>query len=175
VTPKTRTHPAGHHLLIGHFTWNRISAKPGIEKINGDTVHFVDGSSKRFDTLIAATGYEVHLPFLSQALSPMRGRWLELFHQVVKPEVPGLYFLGFFNVSGGGNIRMMDDQAEWVAALETSEVGLPSPEAMKRTILKERETVTRHYPDSPRYALELDPRLYRAALAGAMRRAKTSS
>ena len=174
VTPKTRTHPAGHHLLIGHFTWNRISAKPGIEKINGDTVHFVDGTSKRFDTLIAATGYEVHLPFLSEALSPMRGRWLELFHQVVKPEVPGLYFLGFFNVSGGGNIRMMDDQAQWVAALETGEVGLPSPQAMKRTILQERETITRLYPDSPRYALELDPRVYRAALAGAMRHTKTS-
>ncbi len=171
VTPKTRTHPAGHHLLIGHFTWNRIAAKPGIENITGDTVHFVGGSSKRFDTLIAATGYEVHLPFLSEALSPMRGRWLELFHQVVKPEVPGLYFLGFFNVSGGGNIRMMDDQAEWVAALETGQAGLPSPEAMKRTILKERDTVTRLYPDSPRYALELDPRVYRAALAGAMRRA----
>ena len=171
VTPKTRTHPAGHHLLIGHFIWNRISAKPGIEKISGDTVHFVDGSSNRFDTLIAATGYEVHLPFLSEALSPMRGRWLELFHQVVKPEVPGLYFLGFFNVSGGGNIRMMDDQAQWVAALEMGEVGLPSPQAMKRSILKERETVTRLYPDSPRYALELDPRVYRAALAGEMRRA----
>ena len=171
VTPKTRTHPAGHHLLIGHFIWNRISAKPGIEKISGDTVHFVDGSSNRFDTLIAATGYEVHLPFLSEALSPMRGRWLELFHQVVKPEVPGLYFLGFFNVSGGGNIRMMDDQAQWVAALEMGEVGLPSPQAMKRSILKERETVTRLYPDSPRYALELDPRGYRAALAGEMRRA----
>ena len=171
VTPKTRTHPAGHHLLIGHFTWNRISAKPGIEKINGDMVHFVDGSSKRFDTLIAATGYEVHLPFLSEALSPMRGRWLELFHQVVKPEVPGLYFLGFFNVSGGGNIRMMDDQARWVAALETGEVGLPSPQAMTRTIQKEHENVTRLYPDSPRYALELDPRAYRGALAGEMRRA----
>ena len=83
-----------------------------------------------------------------------------------------MYFLGFFNVSGGGNIRMMDDQAQWVAALETGEVGLPSPESMKRTILKERETVTRLYPDSPRYALELDPRVYRAALAGAMRQAR---
>lgn len=172
VTPKTRTHPAGHHLLIGHFTWNRIAAKPGVAKISKDTVHFVDGSSKRFDVMIAATGYEVHLPFLSEFLSPMRGRWLELFRQVLKPEVPGLYFLGFFNVSGGGNIRMMDDQAQWVAALETGDIELPSPAYMKRTIQKERETVTRLYPDSPRYALELDPRIYRAALAGEMRRIK---
>ena len=46
---------------------------------------------------------------------------------------------------------------------------------MKRTIHKERETVTRLYPDSPRYALELDPRVYRAALASAMRRAATTA
>ena len=171
VTPKTRTHPAGHHLLIGHFIWNRIKAKPGVASVSGDTVHFVDGSSQRFDTMIGATGYEVHLPFLSEALSPMRGRWLELFHHVVRPGVPGLYFLGFFNVSGGGNIRMMDDQAEWVAALEAGELGLPEREVMLQHILKEREAKIRLYPDSPRYALELDPRAYRANLAREIRRA----
>ena len=172
VTPKTRTHPAGHHLLIGHFIWNRISAKPGIESIAGDTVRFTDGSSRRFDTLIAATGYEVHLPFLGETLSPVRGRWLELFHHVVPPAVPGLYFVGFFNVSGGGNIRMMDDQAEWVAALAAGEFGLPDVASMRRRILEEREEKIRLYPDSPRYALELDPRSYRSGLARELRRAR---
>ena len=172
VTPKTRTHPAGHHLLIGHFIWNRIKAKPGIASVSGETVHFADGSSQRFDTMIAATGYEVHLPFLSDELSPVRGRWLELFHQVVRPGVPGLYFVGFFNVSGGGNIRMMDDQAEWVAALEAGELGLPAVAEMHQAIRKQRDAITRLYPDSPRYALELDPRMYREALAGETRRGR---
>jgi dimethylaniline monooxygenase (N-oxide forming) len=170
VTPKTRTHPAGHHLLIGHFIWNRISAKPGIESVNGNEVRFVDGSTRRFDAVIAAIGYEVDLPLLSPELSPVRGRWLDLFHRVVRPGVPSLYFVGFFNVSGGGNIRMMDDQAEWVAALEAGEVGLPSPEEMMRRILRERSNIDRLYPDSPRYGLELDPREYRAALANELRR-----
>jgi len=39
-----------------------------------------------------------------------------------------------------------------------------------RVIHKEREIMVRLYPDSPRYALELDPLAYRAALAGEMRR-----
>ena len=171
VTPKTLTHPAGHHLLIGHFIWNRIKAKPGIARVSGDVVTFSDGSSKRFDTMIAATGYEVHLPFLKAQLSPMKGRWLELFHQVVKPGVAGIYFVGFFNVSGGGNIRMMDDQCEWVAGLEAGVLKLPDQAVMERAIVKEREAIARLYPDSPRYALELDPRVYRASLAGEMRRA----
>ncbi|MDB5848464.1 MAG: trkA [Rhodoferax sp.] len=170
VTPRTRTHPAGHHLLIGHFIWNRIQARPGVASVSGNTVTFTDGRAEDFDTMIAATGYEVDLPFLNAEVSPVRGRWLELFRQVVRPGQPGLYFLGFFNVSGGGNIRMMDDQAEWVAALEAGEVSLPAPDTMRRMIEKDREATARLYPDSPRYALELDPRAYRAALAGEMRR-----
>ncbi len=170
VTPKTRTHPAGHHLLIGHFIWNRIKAKPGIANVKGDIVTFTDCSTKRFDAMIAATGYAVHLPFLAERLSPMNGHWLELYHQVVKPDAAGLYFLGFFNVSGGGNIRMMDDQAEWVAALETGKLSLPSPLVMQQAIRQEQAAITRLYPDSPRYALELDPRVYRAALGKEMRR-----
>ena len=124
-TPKTRTHPAGHHLPIGQFIWGRITARPGIASVCGKEVTFVDGTSRAFDTIIAATGYEVDLPFLNKEVSPVRGHWLELFHRVVPPETPGRYFVGFFNVGGSGNIRMMDDQSEWVAALEAGELGLP--------------------------------------------------
>ena len=170
VTPKTRTHPAGHHLLMSQFIWNRVSAKPGIASIRGDEVRFVDGSSGKYDVMIAATGYEVDLPFLSAELSPVRERWLDLYHRVVRPGSHGLYFVGFFNVSGGGNVRMMDDQAEWVAALETGEVGLPSTDEMRRQIQQDQLRVARLYPDSPRYGLELDPRDYRAALAKEVRR-----
>ena len=170
VTPKTRTHPAGHHLLIGHFIWNRIRARPGVASVQGRRITFTDGSTQSFDTMIAATGYEVDLPFLGPDASPVRGRWLELYRHVVRPGYKGLYFLGFFNVSGGGNIRMMDDQAGWVAALEAGEVGLPADGDMLRVIRQDRETTVRLYPDSPRYALELDPGTYRAALAGEMRR-----
>ena len=174
VTPKTRTHPAGHHLLIGQFIWGRITARPGIDSIKGDEVRFTDGSTKRFDAMIAATGYEVDLPFLGKDVSPVRGRWLDLFHRVVRPGAAGLYFVGFFNVSGGGNIRMMDDQAQWVAALEAGEAGLPAPDEMMRAIVKERATIARLYPDSPRYGLELDPLAYREALAREVRKGAMS-
>lgn len=172
VTPKKRTHPAGHHLLMAQFIWGRVTAKPGIAAVSGRDVTFTDGTTKRFDALIAATGYHVDLPFLSPDLSPVDGDWLDLYRRVVRPGVPGLYFVGFFNVTGGGNIRMMDDQAEWVASLETGEAGLPDAAAMRADIAAEREGIRRLYPDSPRYGLELDPREYRAALAAERRRAE---
>ena len=170
VTPKTRTHPAGHHLLMSQFIWNRVSAKPGIASIHGDEVSFIDGAKGKYDVMIAATGYDVDLPFLGAEISPVRERWLDLYQRVVRPGFPGLYFVGFFNVSGGGNIRMMDDQAEWVAALEAGELGLPSADEMMRRIKQDQTRVAQLYPDSPRYGLELDPRDYRIALAKEVRR-----
>ena len=169
-TPTKRTHPAGHHLLMAQFVWGRVAAKPGVAAVAGRTVRFEDGTSGEFDTMIAATGYEVSLPFLPPEVSPVRGHWLDLHRRVVRPGYPGLYFAGFFNVTGGGNIRMMDDQAEWIAAIETGRVGLPDQATMEAGMKEERRTIAALYPDSPRYGLELDPAEYRRQLAAEMRR-----
>jgi cation diffusion facilitator CzcD-associated flavoprotein CzcO len=172
-TPTKRTHPAGHHLLMGHFVWGRIKAKPGIASVRGQDVHFDDGTVQAFDSIIAATGYRVDLPFLRPETSPVEGHWLRLFHRVVHPQQAGLYFMGFFNVSGGGNIRMMDDQAQWIASLVNGRCGLPSVAEMNRAIDQERITIQKLYPDSPRYGLELDPVDYRRQLARVLRFAKS--
>ena len=171
-TPTKRTHPAGHHLLMGHFVWGRIKAKPGVASIQGHDVRFDDGTVQSFDSIIAATGYRVDLPFLRPETSPVEGHWLRLFHRVVHPQQPGLYFMGFFNVSGGGNIRMMDDQAQWITALVNGRCGLPSVAEMNRAIDQERSTIQKLYPDSPRYGLELDPVDYRRQLARVQRTPK---
>ncbi|HET8697951.1 MAG TPA: NAD(P)/FAD-dependent oxidoreductase, partial [Gammaproteobacteria bacterium] len=46
----------------------RIVAKPWIARIDGRTVIFRDGTSVRADALIFGTGFEPHLPFLSERL-----------------------------------------------------------------------------------------------------------
>lgn len=164
TTPKTRTHPTSHPSLMSHFVWNRITAKPGIQSVSGQQVNFVDGSSETYDTVIAGTGYGVELPFLAPALRPLEGHKLELFLRVVHPRQRGLYFAGMFNVAGGGNIRMMDDQAEWIAELVCGDVALPDETTMREVMEEEQAFLRRHYPGSPRYALELDPTFYRKQL-----------
>ena len=164
-TPTKRTHPAGHHLLMAQFVWGRVTARPGVSGVTGRAVRFTDGTQGEYDMMIGATGYEIDLPFLDAADSPVDGHWLTLFHRVVHPRRPHLYFAGFFNVTGGGNIRMMDEQSEWITALETGAATLPDETAMQAAITAERAGITRLYPDSPRYGLELDPALYRRSLA----------
>ncbi len=164
TTPKSRTHPTSHPSLMSHFVWDRIKAKPGIESVKGQEVRFVDGTTQTFDTVIAGTGYNVELPFLAPELRPLEGHRLELFLRVVHPEQRGLYFMGLFNVAGGGNIRMMDDQAEWVTELVLGEADVPDAITMRSVMEEEQAFLRKHYPGSPRYALELDPGFYRAQL-----------
>lgn len=172
VTPKTRTHPTSHPSLISHFAWNRITAKPGIESVRGNEVRFVDGSRETFDTVIAATGYQVDLPFLAPQNRPLDGHRIDLFLRIVPPAQPGLFFIGFFNVSGGGNIRMMDDQAAWLAEIISGDVTLPTLATMRQAIATEHELLQKRYPGGARYALELDPRFYGRWLAEERRRGR---
>jgi len=87
VSPTRRTRPTSNPSLMSHPPWNRIKAMPGIESVQGDDVRLTDGSSKRFDAVIAATGCAVDLPFLDPPppLRPLEGRKLELFLRVGRP------------------------------------------------------------------------------------------
>ncbi len=173
TTPKSRTHPTSHPCLMSHFVWDRIKAKPGIESVKGQEVCFVDGSKQTFDTVIAGTGYNVDLPFLAPELRPLDGHRLELFLRVVHPTRRNLFFMGLFNVAGGGNIRMMDDQAEWITDLVTGEMAPPDAATMKSVMEEEQAFLRKHYPAAPRYALELDPVFYRRQLTRERLQART--
>jgi dimethylaniline monooxygenase (N-oxide forming) len=164
-TPKGRTHPISHPTLISMLAWDRVRAKPGISRVEGKTVHFADGSAEEVDTIIAATGYLTALPFLPEGTSPVRESHLDVYNRVYSPKLPNLYFIGFFDVTGGSNIRMMDDQAEYIAAIVAGEIKLPSAAEVEQAILADKAFQESMFPGTPRYALELDPLRYRKLLA----------
>lgn len=167
-TPRTRTHPASHPTFMAHVAYQQIAVKPGVREVRGKTVSFVDGTELEADTIIAATGYHIDLPFLDPSVAPVRGRRLEAYQRIVHPDRPGLYFIGFFNVSGGANISMMDVQSEYLTALVDGRTTRPSPAAMRAHIRAEQAYLGRNFPSADRYGLELDPVRYRAQIAAAM-------
>jgi len=172
TTPKSRTHPTSHPTVMHHMTWNRIVGKPGISSISGQQVTFADGSTEEFDVIIAGTGYVNEIPFLSEDLLPLEGRDFQLYHRIVPPTENRMYFLGFFNVSGGANIPILDEQAKWVSSLIAGRVQLPSPHEMRKSIQAETKRLARRYPSSYRYGLELDPKRYVKQLASQQPRAR---
>lgn len=171
-TPKTRTHPISHPTLISQIAWGRVSVKPGIDSVSGMDVRFTDGTAEAFDSIIAATGYTTEIPFLPSDVSPVETgtTHVNLYNRVAHPAIDGLYFIGFFDVTGGSNIRMMDDQADYITTLVTGAVKRPTEVDMRRAIATERAWTATQFPDSPRYGLELDPRRYRKLLAADYKR-----
>jgi Flavin-binding monooxygenase-like len=108
-----------------------IEVKPAIERLLGGRVRFVDGSEEAVDRVVYATGYRISLPFLSSSLVSASGRDFPLYRRIVAPGVGGLFFVGFVDAPGG-LLPVVEAQAEWIAAVLTGALGLPSPERMRR-------------------------------------------
>lgn len=86
---------------LGH---GKLAIKPNVARLDGDTVHFVDGTHEEFDLVVYATGYDPEYPFLDRALLnwPEGARepdlWLNQFH----PGRDDLFVLGLTEALGGG-------------------------------------------------------------------------
>lgn len=55
-------------LLLYWIHHGRIRVRPGIERFDGTTVYFEDGTSGEFDTILWATGFHPSVPFLDEEL-----------------------------------------------------------------------------------------------------------
>ena len=60
--------PVVNELLLYWIQHGRVTVVPGIERFDGLTVHFNDGTSGEFDTILWATGFHASLPFLDDSL-----------------------------------------------------------------------------------------------------------
>lgn len=106
--------PVVNNLLLYWIHHGRITPRPGIERIDGKTVHFADGTSTEFDTIIWATGFKTSLPFLDPSLlrygkhQPLRVGGLTV---PVGPE--RLYFIGMA-APRGPQLPVYSAQAELV-------------------------------------------------------------
>ncbi len=86
-----------------------IAVRPGLERLTGRLVTFVDGSSGAFDAIVLATGYRAGFPAF---LEPARGLDTRLPLQL--PRATGLHFCGF-TVSAGGTLARIAREAPAVA------------------------------------------------------------
>jgi len=160
-TPKGRSHPISHATLINHIAYDRVKVHPGIASIQKQTVTFTNGLVEEFDCIIAATGYDLSFPFLDKSIVRLdSGGSLNLYGRAVPPKWPGLYFAGFFNTIALSNLRIDDYQSKWLVALETGQVVLPDFPEMQLEIESVKAWIKGRYPNTPRYAFELEPTPY---------------
>lgn len=166
-----RAHVTSNATVVNHIAYSRIEVKQGIEKIEGRTIRFVDGTAEEFDTLIAATGYLIDLPFLSPEVVPIRDNAVDLYQRIVPPGWPGLYFMGMFNTDTALNM-VFEHQARWIREIELGNAVLPNEAEMRAAIADHKDWVQRHYRDSPRHTIEEEHVPYLGSLKRTLREAQ---
>jgi len=97
-------HPILNDQVLHHMSHGDLVHRPEIERFDGSTVHFVDGTAQEFDMILWATGYLDKVPFIDDEhcrVSSSDGDndlFLWMFHR----RHPNLMVLGPANLAAGG-------------------------------------------------------------------------
>ena len=109
------SHPVVNTLLLNHLGQGDLRIRPDIARFDGTTVHFRDGTSGDYDTVLLATGYTLDYPFVDRAELNWRGWSPRLYLNVFPPAFRGLFVMGMIEASGIG-WQGRYEQAELIAA-----------------------------------------------------------
>ncbi|MDU9392276.1 flavin-containing monooxygenase [Pseudomonas sp. zfem002] len=143
----------------------KLKIVPQVSRIDGNTVHFVDGSQQEVDAVIYATGYHTDFPFLPEALLKIEDNRIPLFQRIFLPEVPNLAFIGLFQAVTWGFLDMMERQAELTADYFAGQYLRPDAAAERRHIGAERKVIEREFLATPRNNYEMHGPTYMHYLA----------
>ncbi|MGN9761966.1 flavin-containing monooxygenase [Streptomyces sp. SD31] len=145
------THPAINSLLIHHLQHGDITARPGIARTEGRTVHFTDGTSDDFDLILLATGYVHKVPVAQKYFGDEQHP--DLYLCSFSREHEGLFGVGFVETNSGA-YQLFDSQAQLIASfIRDARAGLPTAERFARMIRSDRPDLSGglRFVDSPRH------------------------
>ncbi len=133
VTVAHRTAPMGYDWPEN---WKEV---PKLDRVEGKTAHFIDGTSKAVDAIILCTGYKHHFPFLPDDLRLKTANRLaaaDLYKGVVYNPKPDMFYLGMQDQ--WFTFNMFDAQAWYVRDVIMGRITLPDAAAMAQDV-KDRE------------------------------------
>ena len=166
-------HPTVSSEILNRIGHGDITVKPNIERLEGDSVRFVDGSVERVDRIVWCTGYKITFPFLDEELLSTQDNQVRLYKRVLHPDLPGLAFIGLIQPLGA-IMPIAEQQSEWIADLIEGHAGLPPRESMLSSIEQDDRKLKKRYVASKRHTIQVDFYPYLRELQRA-RRTKGSS
>jgi trimethylamine monooxygenase len=129
VTVSYRTAPMG-------FGWPEgIREVPALDRVEGRTAHFADGTEQDIDAIVLCTGYQHHFPFLEEDLRLRTGNNLypeRLYKGVVWTPNPRLMYLAMQDQYY--TFSMFDAQAFFARDVILGRIPLPETAAMETDI-----------------------------------------
>ncbi len=99
--PVVQAHPTMNSELLYKIRHGKVLPRKGIQAIEGKTVTFSDGLQEEYDTIIAATGYKIALPFFDKDFICYEDAdRIPLFLRMFHPQHPSLVFIGLVQPQG---------------------------------------------------------------------------
>jgi trimethylamine monooxygenase len=129
ITVSHRTGPMGYGWPDN---WQEV---PLLERVEGTTAFFKDGTSKHVDAIILCTGYKHHFPFLPDDLRLKTANRLaaaDLYKGVTWVHNTKLFYLGMQDQ--WFTFNMFDAQAWWVRDVILGRIAVPTDKA---TLIKD--------------------------------------
>lgn len=134
ITVAHRTAPMG-------FDWpDNWAEVPALVKVEGETAHFKDGTSRDVDAIILCTGYKHHFPFLPDDLRLKTVNRLaasDLYKGVAFVHNPKVFYIGMQDQ--WFTFNMFDAQAWWARDVIMGKIEIPSDKSVLLADVQERE------------------------------------
>jgi cation diffusion facilitator CzcD-associated flavoprotein CzcO len=155
--PKSRLfemHPTLNTNLLSALREGTVLPRVGIAKLDGPLIHFHDGTSEPFDSIVWATGFRISFPFLDPSVVDWDNeRPPPLYLKMMHRRIANLFFIGLFQPIGC--VWNLADYQARIAALQIAD-RWQRPNDIDARI--EREHVSPHwqFDRTPRHAVEVD-------------------
>ncbi|GIE29437.1 monooxygenase [Actinoplanes italicus] len=150
-----QNHPTISDTILHRLTHGEVVARPGIERLDGRCVVFTDGTAEPVDVIVWATGYRVHIPFLtSRWLGPDPER-LPLFKHVFHLDDPSLAFVGLMQ-STGSAFPVVEAQAKLAAAYLSGTFALPPAADQRRAVDRDLRAAIERWGERARPHMRVD-------------------
>lgn len=95
------SHPIMNTQLLHYLSHGDLAYRPDIERFDGKTVHFSDGTSEDIDLIVFATGYLVTFPFMDKNHFDWISKYPDLYLSSLHRKHDNVCVLGLHQTDGG--------------------------------------------------------------------------
>jgi dimethylaniline monooxygenase (N-oxide forming) len=135
-----------------------VDIRSAIGRVEGDEVHFTDGSTTRADVIVHATGFDPPTEFLPDYAHPDAR---SLYHRIVHTTAPDLYFVGLIEAHRA-LLQIAEAQAAWTADVLSGRTHLPA--VAQQVAIAQEEARERSHKFGDRRPFFVDTARYIASL-----------